>query len=115
MTRAFRFAAVNTVAEAVADMLDTIAYENSVEGKLNEYETYMDGFFDSEGYPISRSTVEYYMNKHNCGVVEAVELYSQSEQRITESNMAWLADPANWGSEIYSDIYKDTYGFRPRW
>ena len=28
---------------------------------------------------------------------------------------AWLADPANRYSEEYSDIYKDVYGFRPRW
>ena len=28
---------------------------------------------------------------------------------------AWLADPANWNDECYSDIYKDVYGVRPRW
>ena len=28
---------------------------------------------------------------------------------------AWLADPANWHDECYSDIYKDVYGVRPRW
>lgn len=25
----------------------------------------------------------------------------------------WLADPANYDDENYSDIYKDLYGFRP--
>lgn len=25
----------------------------------------------------------------------------------------WLADPANYGDEEYSDIFKDVYGFRP--
>ena len=29
--------------------------------------------------------------------------------------VAWLADPANWHDECYSDIYKDVYGVRPRW
>ena len=28
---------------------------------------------------------------------------------------AWLADPANWHDECYSDIYKDVHGIRPRW
>ena len=28
---------------------------------------------------------------------------------------AWLADPANWHDECYSDIYKDVHGVRPRW
>ena len=28
---------------------------------------------------------------------------------------AWLADPANWHDECYSDVYKDVYGIRPRW
>lgn len=28
---------------------------------------------------------------------------------------AWLADPANWNDECYSDIYKDVHGVRPRW
>jgi hypothetical protein len=28
---------------------------------------------------------------------------------------AWLADPANWDDPIYSDIYKDVHGVRPRW
>lgn len=27
--------------------------------------------------------------------------------------IAWLDDPANWDDELYSDIHKDVYGFRP--
>lgn len=27
--------------------------------------------------------------------------------------VAWLSDPANWENELYSDIHKDIYGFRP--
>ena len=28
--------------------------------------------------------------------------------------LAWLADPANRQDPLYSDIYKDVHGFRPR-
>lgn len=31
------------------------------------------------------------------------------------ARLAWLRDPANFDDPIYSDIYKDTYGVRPRW
>ena len=27
----------------------------------------------------------------------------------------WLANPENFDDENYSDIFKDLYGFRPRW
>lgn len=28
--------------------------------------------------------------------------------------LAWLDDPANWDDPEFSDIYKDVYGYRPR-
>ena len=28
---------------------------------------------------------------------------------------AWLRDPANESDPLYSDIYKDVHGIRPRW
>ena len=28
---------------------------------------------------------------------------------------AWLADPANFADPLYSDIFKDVHGVRPRW
>jgi hypothetical protein len=28
---------------------------------------------------------------------------------------AWLRDPANFADPLYSDIYKDVHGVRPRW
>ena len=39
----------------------------------------------------------------------------EKEARLYAENVAWLNDPANRNSECYSDIYKDTYGVRPRW
>ena len=34
---------------------------------------------------------------------------------VTARLKAWLADPANECSPEYSDVFKDVYGFRPRW
>lgn len=48
-------------------------------------------------------------------VIEAAEEEAAREDEILRENMEWLRDPANWDSEIYSDIYKDVYGVRPRW
>lgn len=36
------------------------------------------------------------------------------EARWLEETIAWLDDPSNWQDESYSDIFKDVYGFRPR-
>ena len=47
--------------------------------------------------------------------IEAAEAKAALEDEILRQNREWLADPANWDSEIYSDIYKDVYGVRPRW
>lgn len=48
-------------------------------------------------------------------VIEAAEAEKAMEEEILRQNLEWLADPANRNSEIYSDIYKDVYGVRPRW
>lgn len=47
--------------------------------------------------------------------IEAAEAEAAREDEILRQNLEWLADPANHNSEIYSDIYKDVYGVRPRW
>lgn len=47
--------------------------------------------------------------------IEAAEAEKAKEEEILQQNLQWLADPANRNSEIYSDIYKDVYGVRPRW
>lgn len=48
-------------------------------------------------------------------MIEAAEAEAVLEDEILRQNLEWLADPANKDSEIYSDIYKDVYGVRPRW
>jgi hypothetical protein len=47
--------------------------------------------------------------------IEAMEEERAKEEELLNANLEWLANPANWDSEIYSDIYKDVYGVRPRW
>ena len=42
-------------------------------------------------------------------------LAEKREAEILAELTAWLADPANWYSEEYSDIHKDVYGIRPHW
>ena len=40
-----------------------------------------------------------------------------TEKRAVEVEaelLAWLADPANRQDPLYSDIFKDVHGFRPR-
>ena len=41
-----------------------------------------------------------------------------AEKREAEADArirAWLRDPANESDPLYSDIYKDVHGIRPRW
>lgn len=45
---------------------------------------------------------------------EAIQRELAWEARRSET-VAWLADPANWDDPNFSDIYKDVYGFRPRY
>lgn len=47
--------------------------------------------------------------------IEAQEAEETAADRLLREQMEWLADPKNRDSEIYSDIYKDVYGVRPRW
>lgn len=43
----------------------------------------------------------------------------KKDEMIRMSNEEWISDMIRTGkykdSDIFSDIYKDTYGFRPRW
>lgn len=43
------------------------------------------------------------------------QVVARQQNHNWQSNENWLADPANRDSEIYGDVFKDTYGFRPRW
>lgn len=58
---------------------------------------------------LSDRTIRAY--ERECAAIEA----ERKERELLREKELWLADPANWDSEIYSDIHKDVYGFRPRW
>ena len=45
---------------------------------------------------------------------ERIRRIREEEAREREL-VAWLADEANWEDPNFSDIYKDVYGFRPRY
>lgn len=47
--------------------------------------------------------------------LEAQEAEEEAAADLLREQREWLADPKNRDSEIYSDIYKDVYGVRPRW
>jgi hypothetical protein len=57
----------------------------------------------------TRSTINAYL-------IEKADAEAERLDREVEMKLRrWLADPANRHDECYSDIYKDVYGFRPRW
>ena len=37
------------------------------------------------------------------------------ERATGDAEIAWLLNPANWDDPLYSDVYKDVHGVRPRW
>jgi uncharacterized protein Yka (UPF0111/DUF47 family) len=52
----------------------------------------------------------------NAYLIEKADAEAERLDREVEMKLRrWLADPANRHDECYSDIYKDVYGFRPRW
>lgn len=57
----------------------------------------------------TQSTINAYLIER--ADAEAERLNYEVEMKLRR----WLADPANRHDECYSDIYKDVYGFRPRW
>lgn len=57
----------------------------------------------------TQSTIDAYL-------IEKADAEAERLEREVEMKLRrWLADPANRHDECYSDIYKDVYGFRPRW
>ena len=57
----------------------------------------------------THSTIDAYL-------IEKADAEAERLDREVEMKLRrWLADPANRHDECYSDIYKDVYGFRPRW
>ena len=52
----------------------------------------------------------------NAYLIEKADIDVERLEREEEMELLrWLADPANHSDPLYSDIYKDVHGFRPRW
>ena len=64
---------------------------------------------------------EYYMDKdwekeysdHLFDMYQYEQEFAKRNPNWREQTEAWLADPANYDDENYSDIYKELYGVRP--
>lgn len=57
----------------------------------------------------TRSTIDRYL-------AEVARAEARRQEAAERAKLAaWLADPANWHDECYSDIFKDVHGVRPRW
>lgn len=86
-----------TVAMAVADMNNTIEID-----PMGDYITYMASLtqcFDRDG--------------SFCGTIAEQMRWERETREWLDKHSNNPADP-NY-SEIYSDVFKDLYGFRPRW
>lgn len=55
-----------------------------------------------------------FLMESGLSLVAACVQAQEEERKWEEDTAAWLADPANRDSDIYSDVFKDLYGFRPR-
>ena len=52
----------------------------------------------------------------NAYLIEKADIEAERLEREEEMKLLrWLADPANRTDPLYSDIYKDVHGVRPRW
>ena len=120
MMKAVRFATVNTVAEAVADMLYTAAMEAQLENErilreLEEQEW-------AERYFGRNSRARWLMDNEGLSLVEAAYCVQAEEEQWEREGWELIhrmdADAAA-GKEVdwsfYSDVYKDLTGVRPRW
>ena len=56
----------------------------------------------------TQSTIDTYLAE--VARAEARKKAAEAEAELR----AWLRDPANYADPLYSDIYKDVYGVRPR-
>ena len=59
------------------------------------------------------SRAKWLMENLGLSIIEAAKQVQEEEEQWERDTIAWLHDPANFDSEIYSDVYKDLYGVRP--
>lgn len=112
MTRAARYISNTTPAQELAAYYVQVELDDQL-----EYEANVDAYYEEEEYDFEFGKyfrIGWLVDNEGLSLVEAAERASAEEKAWREETLAWLNDPANQDSEIYSDIYKDYYGFRPR-
>ena len=111
MNRAARFSKVSSVAKELNAYYAQIIFDEQ-----QEREKAIDDFYENEYYESlygESSRVGWLMEDKGLSLIEAVKQIAEEEKKWREETYEWLSDPKNYDSEIYSDIYKEYYGFRP--
>ena len=111
MTRAARYSNVSSVAQELNAYYASVIFDDQV-----AYEKAIDDFYEDEYYDSmfgKSSRVGWLMDNKGLSILDAVKQAAEEEKKWRKETYAWLCDPANKDSEIYSDVYKDYYGFRP--
>lgn len=111
MKRAARFA-VGKVAKELNDYYASLIYD--VE---QEEQAAVDQFYEDELYELEfgkNSRIGWLQENEGLSLTEAVAKVREENLAWERETYEWLQDPKNWDSEIYSDVFKDYYGYRPR-
>ena len=118
MVHAMRYANDNTM--TARNAYRAFCEQNLAEAyqvKLAEEKAQREAFEEAqylERYFGSSSRTRFLMEEKGMSLLDACRQAEAEERQWEEDTAAWLADPANRDSEIYSDVFKDLYGFRPR-
>jgi len=107
--RAMRFAG-NAMVAVTEFINDTIQEE------LRVYQEALERYYEEERLIAQYEDwdrVKFLMERDGLSLLEACQAIDEEERKWREDTFAWLNDPANFDSEIYSDVYKGLYGVRP--
>ena len=109
--RAIRF--VDVKSSDVDLYFHQVEMDATLENKLAEQVERENYFLELEFGKHSRT--RWLMTNEGLSLIEACEKVREEEEAWRKDTFEWLNDPKNQESEIYSDVYKDFYGVRPRW
>ena len=118
MRRAKRFSEIDN--KLFKELSDSSAYPEYI-GFPKIYEDYADIYLTTEQRDLltalhKDSAVLWYRDVYDYALLEACERVRDEREELQweQETFLWLQDPKNRDSEIYSDVFKDFYGFRPR-
>lgn len=111
MNKAVRFSNASKLAKDLNAYYASVIFDAEY-----EQEKAMEDFWAEEEYDYEYgkySRVALLQETEGKSLLEAVDQVAQEEAEWKASTYAWLQDPKNFDSELYSDIFKDYYGYRP--